>query len=271
MSAIKIIAIDIDATLLNSNHQLTDNVKNAIKSASKKGIKVVLTSGRPISGIRPFLKQLDLDDRNDQYVISFGGGVVETTSGKIISARSLSYEDYLDLQNIATKLGLHFHVESSERLFTSDRDLGKYTIVEGYLVNIPVCFRLPDELRDETLIKAMYIDDPEKIEEAVKHEELFNQLSGRITFTRSTPMYYEANPKGTDKGSALQILIDKLGLTQENVMAIGDQGNDLSMVKFAGTGIAMGNAIDELKECAQHVTSDCDHDGVAEAIEKWAL
>lgn len=54
-------------------------------------------------------------------------------------------------------------------------------------------------------------------------------------------------------------------------MAIGDQGNDLSMVKFAGTGIAMGNAIDELKECAQHVTSDCDHDGVAEAIEKWAL
>lgn len=72
MSAIKIIAIDIDATLLNSNHQLTDNVKNAIKSASKKGIKVVLTSGRPISGIRPFLKQLDLDDRNDQYVISFG-------------------------------------------------------------------------------------------------------------------------------------------------------------------------------------------------------
>ena len=84
-------------------------------------------------------------------------------------------------------------------------------------------------------------------------------------------MYYEANPKGTDKGSALKILIDKLGLTQENVMAIGDQGNDLSMVKFAGTGIAMGNAIDELKECAQHVTSDCDHDGVAEAIEKWAL
>lgn len=199
------------------------------------------------------------------------GGVVETTSGRIISARSLSYEDYLDLQNIATKLGLHFHVESSERLFTSDRDLGKYTIVEGYLVNIPVCFRLPDELRDETLIKAMYIDDPERIEEAVKHEELFNQLSDRITFTRSTPMYYEANPKGTDKGSALQILIDKLGLTQENVMAIGDQGNDLSMVKFAGTGIAMGNAIDELKECAQHVTSDCDHDGVAEAIEKWAL
>ena len=125
MSAIKIIAIDIDATLLNSNHQLTNTVKNAIKSASEKGIKVVLTSGRPISGIRPFLKQLDLDDRNDQYVISFGGGVVETTSGRIISARSLSYEDYLDLQNIATKLGLHFHVESSERLFTSDRDLGK--------------------------------------------------------------------------------------------------------------------------------------------------
>ena len=127
MSAIKIIAIDIDATLLNSNHQLTNTVKNAIKSASEKGIKVVLTSGRPISGIRPFLKQLDLDDRNDQYVISFGGGVVETTSGRIISARSLSYEDYLDLQNIATKLGLHFHVESSERLFTSDRDLGKYS------------------------------------------------------------------------------------------------------------------------------------------------
>ena len=130
---------------------------------------------------------------------------------------------------------------------------------------------MPDELRNETLLKAMYIDDPERIEEAVKHEELFNQLSDRITFTRSTPMYYEANPKGTDKGSALQILIDKLGLTQENVMAIGDQGNDLSMGKFAGTGIAMGNAIDELKECAQHVTSDCDHDGVAEAIEKWAL
>lgn len=271
MSDIKIIAIDIDATLLNSAHQLTEGVKDAISRATAAGIKVVLTSGRPISGIHPFLKELGLDGRNDQYVISFNGGVVETTSGRILSSHGLSYDDYLDLQHIAAKLDLHFHIETADRLFTSDRDIGKYTIVEGYLVDIPVCFRLPSELRDEKFIKAMFIDEPERIDEALSHDELFGPLEDRITFTRSTPMYYEANPKGTDKGSGLRVLVEELGLSSENVMAIGDQGNDLPMIRFAGTGVAMGNAIDELKSEAQQITSDCDHDGVAHAIESWAL
>ena len=269
MSEIKLVAIDIDATLLNSNRQLTTKVSQAIKNVSAQGTKVVLTSGRPLSGIKPFLAQLGLDNQNDQYVISFGGSIVETTSGQVLASNQLSFNDYLKLYQIATSLGIHFHVESADKLYTSNRDLGKYTIVEGFLTQIPVCVRTPEELSNIPLVKAMFVDDPAKIDNLVQKNELFEPLAAKLTFTRSDPAYYEANPKGVDKAYGLKILLDKLNMTPANLMAIGDQGNDLSMLKLAQVGVAMGNAIPELKAVASFVTADCDHDGVAVALEKF--
>ncbi|EJE97935.1 Cof-type HAD-IIB family hydrolase [Liquorilactobacillus mali] len=236
-----------------------------------RGLRLFCARGRPLSGVLTLLKRLHLDGQDDQYVVSFGGSLLQTTNGTVISSVLLGYDNYVDLEYLARKKRLHFHAISNDRIYTANRDIGEYTIYESHLVSLNVSYRTPAEMRGINIVKAMFIDQPEVIDEALKDYIAFKDLENTVTFTRSTPFYFEANAKGISKGSALKKLCDKLEITADNLMAIGDGGNDLSMIKFAGTGVAMGNAISELKDCAQIVTADSDHDGVALAIEKYAL
>lgn len=268
---IKVIAIDIDDTLVDEEKKLTDSVKIAIKKAKSAGIKVVLCTGRPLAGVLPLLEQLQLGGQQEQYVVSFGGSLVQTTDGKIISSVPLGYEAYVDLEYLARKNGLHFHAISKDRIYTADRDIGEYTIYESSLVSLNVSYRTPAEMRGVKIVKAMFVDQSEVLDAALQDYTEFAKLEDRVTFTRSTPFYYEANTKGVSKGSALKKLCEELNLTADNLMAIGDGGNDLSMIEYAGIGVAMGNAIPELKKSAQIITADNNHDGVARAIEKYAL
>ncbi len=268
MEKIKIISIDVDGTLLNSKKKLTQKVKNAILKAKNAGIKIVIATGRPLSGAKQILKELGLDNQNDQYVVCFGGGVVETTSGEVLFEKKLTYDNYLDLETIALKLGLHFHASAPDRIYTADRDIGDYTLYEANLVNLGISYRTPDEMKNIPIIKCMYVDEQKLLDKKIADHTPFSHLDNEITFTKTAPFYYEANPKGVSKGNALEFLCKRLNLSSENLMAIGDEENDLSMIKYAGTGVAMGNAVLAVKNAAQMITKDCDHDGVAEAIEK---
>lgn len=268
MNEIKVIAIDVDGTLLNSQKQLTRGVKNAILMAREAGIKIVIATGRPLSGVKQILHELDLANQNDEYVVCFGGGVVETTSGNVLFEKKLTYDNYLDLETIALKLGLHFHASAPDRIYTADRDIGDFTLYEANLVNLGISYRTPAEMKDVPIIKCMYVDEQKYLDKKIADHTPFAHLDDKITFTKTAPFYYEANPKGVSKGNALKILCQKLNLTSENIMAIGDEENDLSMIKYAGIGVAMGNAVTSVKDNAQMVTKDCDHDGVAAAIEK---
>lgn len=259
MKNIKIIAIDVDGTLLNSKKELTLKVKNTILKAKRAGIKIVIATGRPLSGVEKILTELGLDDQEDQYVVCFGGGVVETTAGDVLFEKKLTYDNYLDLETISLKLGLHFHASAPDRIYTADRDIGDYTLYEANLVNLGISYRTPAEMKDIPIIKCMYVD---------RQDLLDQKIADHRPFAKTAPFYYEANPKGVSKGNALKFLCHKLNLSSENLIAIGDEENDLSMIKLAGIGVAMGNAVPAVKEAAQRVTSDCDHDGVAEAIEK---
>ena len=253
MENIKMIAIDIDGTLVNSKKQVTLRVKQAIKMAKKKKIKVVICTGRPLTGVKALLQELELDAQDDQYVVCFGGAATYTTSGELIDERPISYEDYIDLEALARKLRLHFHTVSEDRLYTADRNIGDYTLYEANLVSMGISYRTPEEMRNIKLIKSMYVDEPEVLDAAIKQQKLFEPLKKQVTFTKSAPFYYEANANGVSKGNALQVLCEKLSLTAANVMAIGDEANDLSMIKFAGHGVAMGNAIPEVKQVADEM------------------
>lgn len=268
MTKIKMIAIDIDGTLVNSEKKVTPRVKDAITAAKATGIKVVICTGRPITGVKPLLAELGLDGQDDQYVICFGGGATYSTSGELIDERPLSYDDYIDTEAVARKLNLHFHAVAEDRIYTANRDIGDYTLYESGIVSMGVSYRTPEEMKNIKLIKSMYVDKPEVLDSAIAHQEMFTPLKKRVTFTKSAPFYYEANANGVNKGNALQVLTEKLGMATDNLMAIGDEANDLSMIKFAGYGVAMGNAIPEVKAVAQEVTVDNDHDGVAVVIEK---
>lgn len=268
MKTIKIIAIDIDGTLVNSDKQVTSRVKQAIKAAKAQQIKVVVCTGRPLTGVKSLLQELELDAQDDQYVICFGGAATYSTSGELIDERPISYDDYIDLEALARKLRVHFHAVSENRLYTADRDIGDYTRYEADLVSMGISYRTPEEMRNIKLIKSMYVDDPKVLDTAIAHQDLFEPLKQRMTLTKSAPFYYETNAKDVSKGHALQVLCEKLGLTADNVMAIGDEANDLSMIEFAGCGVAMDNAIPAVKAAADEVTTDNDHDGVAVTIEK---
>lgn len=265
MKNIKLIAIDIDGTLVNSKKEITPAVKEAILSAKKQGKKIVICTGRPLSGAQRYLDELGLNNQDDQFVVSFNGAVTESTNGKVLFKRGLNYSEYIDLEAIARKLKLHFHAVGLNRIYTANRDIGHYTIYNSRIVRLEVSYRTAEEMRRIPIIKCMYIDNPEYLDEKIK-DPLFDQMKKRVTFSKTEPFYYEATAANTDKATGLKVLCEHLGIKAENVMALGDQANDMPMIKYAGLGVAMGNAVAITKKNADQITTDCDHDGVAKAI-----
>lgn len=271
MKDIKLVAIDVDGTLVNQKKELMPAVRDAVIEATQQGTKVVICTGRPLPGVVDILKKLQLDNQDDQYLICFGGAAVATTSGHEIYQQGITYDDYIDLEAIAFKMGLHFQVLNFDKIYTPNRDLGYYTIFRAMTVAMPVAYRTISEMKDIPIIKGMFIDAPEVLDKAIKDRRYFSQVEDRMELTKTAPYYYEAYAKGVSKGSGLKKLCEKLGIKAENVMAIGDEANDLSMIKYAGTGVAMGNAIPEVKATADEITDDNEHDGVAKILQKLVL
>ncbi|MFC2694465.1 MAG: Cof-type HAD-IIB family hydrolase [Lactobacillus sp.] len=264
---IKLIAIDIDGTLANSKNELTDGVKAAVQKASRTGIRIVLCSGRPFSGVRPWLARLGLLNKHNEYVICFNGAEVATTANEVLWQARLSYADYLQLGKTARQLGLHFHATCQDQMYTSDRDIGYWTIFETLLEHSRLSYRTPAEMRDKVILKGMFVDDPAVLDRAVAQKEVWAALSEHMTFSRTYKSYWEAVAKGATKEHGLAILGRKLGIDRSEMVGIGDQENDLTMINYAGTGVAMGNGVPVLKQAADFVTFDNDHDGVAHVID----
>ncbi|WP_434433553.1 sugar-phosphatase [Lactiplantibacillus paraplantarum] len=267
--SVKLIAIDMDGTLLNEHSELNPATIQAVHDANAQGIKVVICTGRPLSGVTPFLKQLGLTGE-DNYVITFNGSMVQTITGNIITGLTLSHNDYIDIETLSRKLNVHCHVESEDHIYTANRNISPYTVGESALVNMPIRFRTPEEMRpDLPIVKCMFIDHGPLLTAAI--EQLPTAFAERFTIVRSEAYFLEFMNPAASKGNALKTLANHLHLTADEVMAIGDQGNDLSMLRYATNSVAMGNAIDEAKQIARYETKTNIDDGVAHAIETWAL
>ena len=252
--SIKLIAVDIDGTLLNSQRQVTPEVFQAIQDAKAAGVKVVIATGRPIPGVLPLLD---------------GGLVQETSTGNELIRETLSYEDYLDIEVLANKLGVHSHAITKDGIYTSNRNIGRYTVHESTLVHMPIYYRTPEEVADKEFVKAMYIDEPEILDAAIA--KLPQEFYDRFTIVKSTPFYLEILKKTANKGIAVTHLAEKLGLSKEETMAIGDEENDRAMLEVVGSPVVMENGNPELKKIAKHITKSNDESGVAYAIRKWVL
>ncbi|UQS84992.1 sugar-phosphatase [Apilactobacillus apisilvae] len=269
MKNIKLIAIDIDGTLLNEENVLAQETIDAITEARQKGIKVVLCTGRPLTGVKKYLKQLNISG-HDEYAITFNGSQVQNADGQIIEKTNITHEDFLELEKLSHKLGTNFQIETADCIYATNRDLSPYSIAESYLVNMPIKVRKPEEIdKSIEVVKAMLIADPSVIDSSF--EKISNELFERFAVVKSTPVFIEFMNKNSSKGNALDSLAKDLNLTADNVMAIGDQNNDMSMIKYAGTGVAMGNGVDELKTVANKITKTNKENGVAYAIRNFVL
>ena len=267
--SIKLVAVDIDGTLLNNKKEITPEVFAAVQEAKKQGVKVVIATGRPIAGVEGLLEELNLKDHGD-YVITFNGGLVQdTANGETIVSEELSYDDYLDLEFLSRKLGVHMHAITKEGIYTANRNIGKYTVHESSLVNMPIFYRTPEEMADKAIIKMMFIDEPEILDAAIA--KLPEQYHERFNLVKSTPFYLELLPKTVSKGNALLHLAEKMGLSKNQTMAIGDAENDRAMLEVVGNPVVMENGTAELKKIAKYITKSNEESGVAHAIREWGL
>ncbi|NPC94686.1 sugar-phosphatase [Bacillus sp. WMMC1349] len=266
----KLIAIDMDGTLLNEQHEVTDEVKHTLHAAKAKGVKVVLCTGRPLGGVSRYLKELDLNEDGD-YVIAYNGALVQNTyTEEVVSELTLGYQDVKDLYELSQKLKTPMHFFDSAYLYTPNRDISPYTIHESYITQVQLKFRTIEELPEDILVpKVMFVNEEAKLDRAIA--SVPEDMKQRYTMVKSAPFYCEVLHPNVSKGNAVKKLAELLGIGRHEVMAIGDNGNDLTMIKWAGCGVAMGNAIPEVKACADYETTSNSENGVAHVINELVI
>src|SRR5699024_2868995 len=221
-------------------------------------------------GVKPYAKSLGLHDADD-FVITYNGAVIRNlSSDEVVFSERLEYDDLMELHKLADKLGVAMHYFYDEILYTSNAIIDKYTIHEAFANHINIHYKkMSDVDRTVTLPKVMFVGEPYFLDEVVA--KIPDDIKSRYKLLRSEPFFLEITHPQVGKGKALKRLAEHFELAPEDVLAIGDGGNDKDMVEFAGTGIAMGNASDDVKETADDVVASNEEDGVAEAIKKYIL
>lgn len=265
----KLIAIDMDGTLLREDKSVSERTKNAIKLAKEKGVYVVIATGRPIDGVSRYLEELDMLGEND-YVLSYNGGLVlKTKSREVVSKTVLTGADLHYLHNLSKELGVNIHAFSEVHGLMTPKN-SKYTEVEANINGIKITINDYSDIEDDhSIIKVMMIDEPEVLQKAI--DNLPKEVYEKYTVVRSAPFFLEFLNKKVNKGTGVELLAKHLNIKQEEIMTFGDAGNDLDMIVYAGMGVAMANAFDEVKEAANYITDSNENDGVAKAIEKFVL
>ncbi|WP_136605776.1 Cof-type HAD-IIB family hydrolase [Paenibacillus dokdonensis] len=264
----KMIVLDLDDTLLRDDQTISPRTKEALMNAQKEGVKVVLASGRPTFGMKGIAKELELE-KFGSFILSFNGAkIINCLTEEEIFSSTLSVDTVQKLFGISQREKLSMLTYLGDHIVTEDRN--EYTDIESGLTGMSI--REVDsfvEAVKEPVVKVLMVDAPEKVAEA--EEKLQVELAGELSVMRSKPFFLEFTEAGVDKGTSLHQLIRHLGILQEEVIAMGDSFNDLAMIRFAGLGVAMGNAREEIKEAADYVTDTNMNDGVAKVIEQFVL
>ena len=265
----KLLAIDMDGTLLNSNKIISKWNKAAIKKAIEKGVKVVITSGRGLKGLDKFLDEVHLRGENEYLIANNGGTIYRTSDFKCINYKGLKGRDLAKAHALSVEFGLNMIAYTHEGCISPEEN--EFSRFETEYVGNPVkILDFNTEINDEDEITKILFSQTEKLL-AKKMLELPKEFYNEYNVVKTMPIMLEVMDKDCNKGYGVKVLADKLGIKKEEIICIGDEANDIEMITYAGLGIAMGNAIEELKDVAQYVTSDNDNDGVAKAIEKFIL
>ncbi|EGW37111.1 Cof-type HAD-IIB family hydrolase [Desulfosporosinus sp. OT] len=265
--AIRLIAMDLDDTLLRDDWTISPRVVKAIQRAQAQGVKVTIATGRMPISTRPYAKQLKLD----VPVITYHGAMVQQAlSGDILFRRVIPSAVAAEIVRYVLEQGVYTQIYLKDRVITTKRN--------GFSRDYAQISSVRIEEADLLIILSQEPEGIEKIllmgEEAELDQlaPLLRQRYGeKVHITKSKPCFLEMTDCTVNKGVALAALAERLGIVQEDVMAIGDSFNDLEMIKYAGLGVAMGNAQSAIKEQADIVTVTNQEDGVAEAIERYVL
>ena len=264
----KLIAIDMDGTLLNEKKEISNRCKEDIRILKERGISVVLATGRPFHGILRYIDELNLHDIND-FVVTYNGALVQNTNAdKVLNSRPLSLNSYKELYTVSKELDVNIHALTESSVLTPRNN--QYTHIESTINQIPIIEGPVEDIVSTTnIIKVMFIDDPKRLDAIIPL--IPDWVKEKYSILRSAPIFLEFLEKGVDKGAGVSLIARQLGIESKEVICIGDAGNDIAMIKYAGLGVAMGNATDEVKSVADYITLSNEEDGVAHVIEKVIL
>ena len=267
---IKLVAIDVDDTLLNSQERLLQSTIEVIKKAVERDIKVVLCSGRPLAGVKHFLNELGIVQDN-QYVVTFNGAVIETVTGKTLQKSGIDQATYEKIDQYSKEHGVDYNiVDENSAIITSNLNVNRITVVQAWENSAGVLIREPDELpKDDQVIKAVFGDEKDKLDQV--EADVVKTFGKENYVVRAAANFLEIMHPDVNKGVALEFLKKELGLETAEVMAIGDERNDIPMFKVAGTSVVMENGSAAAKEHADYVTASNDEDGIEQAFNKFVL
>ncbi|MHC5230088.1 Cof-type HAD-IIB family hydrolase [Enterococcus sp. LJL99] len=276
---IEAIVLDMDGTLFNDQKEITTKTKEALIQAQKNGIKLVLASGRPHAAMKEAAVELEMDQYNG-LLISFNGAYVcEAGNDKEFFSQPLSIELSRSILEHLKKFEVKPMIVQNDYMYVNDvydcmleldEPMGLFNIIqyEARGGNFLLCEKEDlAEFIDFPLHKILIAGQPDYLRE--NSEAIVAPFKEQVSGVFSAPMYFEFTDQGIDKANALDQVLSKLNIPAEKVIAFGDGHNDLSIINYAGIGIAMDNAVPELKAAADKTTLSNNEDGIAVILDEF--
>jgi len=262
---IRLIAFDLDGTLMGSDQILSPRIRQTIALTQARGVTVTLATGRMFSATQSFAQQLNIT----APLICYQGGWIQALDGDILQRIALPKMQARAAIHLGEIHHWHTVLYADGRLFIHEMTYPE-TLYHNLLGSDITTGRAWDNiLAEHTVDKVLYVADPAKIPQMAPI--LKAQLGAEADVVQSHKLFIEVVPRGVDKGRALAWLAQHLGVPQNEVLAAGDQGNDISLVRWAGTGVAIGNAIDAVKHVADWVAPPVTADGAVAILERFVL
>ncbi len=265
----KLIALDLDGTLLNSKKEIPSDNLQALLEAQEKGLKIIIASGRTVQGMRHIAEELNLKQYGG-FLICFNGGLIMNyQTGEIIFQKLLDAQYLPYLYECSKKYGFQI-LSYKDGQIVAENSEDKYVQYISFANRMPI-------LKVEHFLdvvnfpepKCLIVGDPEPLHKL--ELEMSTHLDGKMNILRSDPFILELLPYGIDKSKGLSNLLEKTGITREELIACGDGYNDLEMIRYAGLGVAMDNAQPAVKEVADYITCSNEDSGVAEVLRRFYL
>lgn len=263
----KLIALDVDGTLLNSKKILTEKVFKAVRNLQERNIPVVIATGRPEKGISHIAKELEMEMYGG-YVLSYNGGrILDCKNKELIYSSTIPQEYYEEVYEFSKDLNCRLLTYEGDYIITEEPD-DEYVAIESNVVKMAV--KKVENLLERLTYpvdKFLLVGEPSYMGSVV--DKVKEKFKGKLNVFQSEPFFIEIVPDKIDKANSLGMLLEKWGMTREHLVACGDGRNDVTMIDFAGMGVAMKNACEEVLSVADYVADSNDEDGVAKVIEKF--
>lgn len=265
----RLLVLDLDGTLTNAEKRITPRTLSALIAAQDSGVRLVLASGRPTYGIVPLAEELQME-RYGGYILSYNGGVILDWSN-----RQTLFEQILDPATVpqlyasAQAAGMEILTYQGEVIATTNAE-DEYACHEAFINKMPLVQY--DEFLQQIvypLHKCLIVGAPAPLRQL--ELRLAREMEGSVSVYRSADFFLECVPVGIDKARSIERLASSLGIRREEIIACGDGHNDLSMIAYAGLGVAMANAVGDVKTAADFITLSNEEDGIAYVIEKYIL